>query len=109
MVAEKRDWAKLVKANPENLVMAPEKFIPAIKEWNDKRKVLNKLANEAAHHELETRMVLENTVLEVRKYLAENGYPNIWLADVGFEASALDDGAFVLTIGQFNNQRQRNG
>lgn len=96
-----RDWQKIIEGSNGSLILAPEKFIPKIKEWDEKRVELNKLANAAAKHELETRLLLENTVAEVRAYLAENGYPEVWLADVGFETAALKDGKFVLTISNF--------
>lgn len=101
MSVEKRDWKKIVSESGGSLVFAPEKFIPIIKEWDEKRLKLNKLANEAAKHELETRMLLENTIVEMRKHLEESGYPDAWLADVGFEVNALKDGEFVITVSEF--------
>lgn len=98
-----RDWKKIVEDSNGSLIFAPEKFIPKIKEWEEKRIQLNKLANEAAKHELATRMVLENTVSEIRAYLAENGYPDIWLADVGFEAQAIKEGQFIINVSNFPN------
>lgn len=98
---EKRDWKKIVKESNGTLIMAPEKFQDAIREWDKKRVELNKLANAAAKHELETRMILENTILDIRKFLDESGMEGVWLDDIGFETNALKEGEFVITIGKF--------
>lgn len=94
----KRDWKKIIDESNGQLRMAPEQFIPAIKAWDDERKKLAVMANEAAKQELRTRMMLENTVMEIREYLESNGVKRAYLDDVGFEGSALDEGLCVISI-----------
>lgn len=94
----KRDWKKIVEESNGTLMMAPEQFIPMIKAWDDSRRELSRLANAAAKHELITRMLLENGIVEVRAYLENAGLKDVYLKDIGFQSNALDEGLCILTI-----------
>lgn len=96
--APKRDWKKIVEDSNGALMMAPEQFIPMIKEWDESRQELSRLANAAAKHELKTRMLLENGIVEIREYLEKAGIADVYLKDIGFQSNALDEGLCILTI-----------
>lgn len=94
----KRDWEDIVKESGGSLIFVPEKFIEGAKDWNKQRVEFTSFLEEAAKREVHTRLALENVLLDVKNYLAENGMSDIWSADLGFEENALREGKFILAI-----------
>ena len=99
MPEEKRDWNKIVAESKGQLVFVPEQFIEKAKEWETIRQELLKMVNLTSRKELEATTKLNNLSYEIRKFLAENGKGDeVWTKDIGFEAGALKDGQFIISI-----------
>jgi hypothetical protein len=93
-----RDWNKIVADEKNGLQFVPESLLPAVKEWNEKRKELNEYIKKAAKLENETTNALYNAVFDIRKYFEANGVDDIWTKDIGFQTEALKEGIFILEI-----------
>lgn len=98
MTEIKRDWDKVVKESNGALVHVPEALLEKSKKWSEKRDDFNKFINEVAKKENDLKVTFTNLMYEIQSYYAENGHPDIWSMDIGFETNALKEGIFILNI-----------
>lgn len=95
---EQRNWTKLVMESNGKRVFLPEKFLKDAEKWNKKRENFEEETVKMAEKEIHMHHQLNSLFVGIREYLAENGYHNIWLKDLGFDSEALKDGQFVVNI-----------
>lgn len=98
MTEVKRDWSKIVEESKGMSLFVPDAFTEAVKKWNDARLELNKVINSLAAQENEVSHSFRNTMYDIQKYFADNGKPEIWTKDIGFDLNALAEGVFILNI-----------
>lgn len=100
MVDIKRDWDKIVKESNGSVVQIPEALLGKTKAWSEKRDDFNKLINEVAKKENDLKVTFTNLMYEIQSYYAENGRPEIWSMDLGFNTDALKEGVYILNISE---------
>ncbi len=93
-----RDWKKVVEESKGQSIFVPDRFLDAVKKWNDARLELNQVINSLAARENDVSHIFRNTMYDMQKYFAENGKPDIWTKDIGFDTNALAEGVFILNI-----------
>jgi hypothetical protein len=93
----KRDWKEIVDKSNGKSLFAPDSLIEKIKAYDAKRKAFAKRINEVAKDEVETNVMFQNLILDIRKHYADAD-PEIWSADVGFNSDALREGQFIINI-----------
>jgi hypothetical protein len=93
----KRDWKNLVLESDGTMFMLPEELLTRAKEWNNKREAFQEKLEEMSRAEIEISNSLENILFDMRKHLADNGIKS-WQKEIGFEATALVDGEYVITL-----------
>ncbi len=98
MEQQTRDWEKIVSESNGDLFFLPKEFEGEAKEWFEMREEYNNVVKKMAEKELTMNMKLNNLIFNVRKQLSENGHPDIWLKDVGFETGALREGKYVMSL-----------
>lgn len=94
---EKRDWKKIVNESEGQMYFVPEKFMEKVKEYSEKRKVFNDQLEAAAKNEIELGVLMNEIIFGIRKHLESAGQ-KIWQKDVNFNATALQDGEFIVNI-----------
>jgi len=94
----KRDWKKLVEESNGRSLFCPDKLIDQTKVWLEKRAELNREVDRISKIEIETKMLLENLVFEVRKYLEETGGEQVWTSEVGFDSEALKENIYIISV-----------
>lgn len=95
---EKRNWNKIVSESRGQLIFLPEGFVKAAEEWKELRGDYNKFVATMAKKEMTLNETFQNIFFELRRYLEKNGQPDIYLKDIGFETTALEDGKFIVSI-----------
>lgn len=98
MQLEKRDWNKIVAESAGQLIFLPEGFRGAALEWLASRKEYQKIAQEMSKKEITLNMAVQILLFELRKHLEKNGHPDIYIKEIGFETTALEDGKFIVNI-----------
>lgn len=98
MVTPKHDWKSVVADSNGTMIYLPDGFSKAQQELDEKRKGYNTDAIKMAEREITMNIATQNMFFEIRKHLAKNGYPDIWVKELGFEANALKEGHYILTI-----------
>jgi len=98
MFEQKRDWKKIVNESKGTRFFLPDSFKERAEDFNKKRIELNKDLAIAAEKEITMNMISQNALYEVRKYLAKNGFDEIWMKEIGWDAEALKEGVFVINI-----------
>lgn len=96
----KRDWDKIVKESNGQAVFVPDALIEKTKAWSAKRDAFNKLINDIAKDENALKVEFTNLMYAVQAYFAENGKPEIWSMDIGFDTNALKEGVFILNLSE---------
>jgi hypothetical protein len=94
----KHDWAKIVAESNNGSVFLPDGFKKAQDDLEKTRSAYNADATAMAKREILMNIATQNLFVEIRKYLEKNGHPDIWVKDIGFDANALKEGAYVLNI-----------
>lgn len=98
MEASKRDWKKIVSESKGTRFFLPDSFKERADDFNKQRIELNIDLSVAAEKEITMNMLSQNVLFEVRKYLAKNGFDEIWMKEIGWDADALKEGVFVINI-----------
>jgi hypothetical protein len=93
-----RDWNKIVQDHSDTMFFVPEQFIKQTEEWQSKRLEFGKEANKLAQKENHLGLIFTQMIYAIRTHLAENGMPEIWTMDIGFNVEALKEGKFILNI-----------
>ena len=95
---EKRDWNKIVSESNGQMIFLPEGFKKAAEEWKDLREKYNEYVIMMAEKEMALNEAFQNIFFELRRNLKNSGHRDIYLKDIGFETTALQDGKFIVTI-----------
>lgn len=103
-IVEKHDWKKVVADSEGRQIFLPDGFTKAQEELEGARKEFNDLAVKMAEREIKMNIANQNLFLEVRKYLAKNGHPDIWVKQIGFDSNALKEGVFILNVLENSSQ-----
>ena len=98
MSSEKRDWKKIVNESNGTRIFLPDQFTEKAKEFKEKREDLFEYLKAAAEKEITMNMLSQNTLFELRQYLAKNGFEDIWSKEMGWDTEALNEGFFVINI-----------
>lgn len=94
----KIDWEKVVSDSHGTSVFLPEKFRAAAEEVEKLRKEFNTEVEKMAKKEITMNVATQKMFYELRLFLEENGRPDIWRKDLGFNVTALDDGKFIVNL-----------
>lgn len=103
MPAQKIDWKKVVTDNSATMLFLPDGFKKAQDELDASRKKFNEEAVKMAEKEIRMNVANNDFFLELRIYLAKNGYPDIWVKQIGFNSEAIKEGVYIVNI--LENQR----
>ena len=98
MESTKRDWKKVVSESNGSSVFVPDSLVEQAKKWSESRDEFNTLINGVAEKENTLKVKFTNLMYEIQKYFADNGRPEIWSMDMGFDTNALKEGQFVVNI-----------
>lgn len=96
--AQKTDWKKVVAESNGERMFVPEYLKKDAESIEVMRKDYNDRVLEMSEKEISMKVATQNLFFELRKHLAKNGYPDIWVKDIGFDNDALKDGVIVLNI-----------
>lgn len=97
-MSEKIDWKKIVAESGGTRIFLPSGFEKNAKEIEEKRAEYDKEVIVMAKKQLTINIAVEDLFFELRKHLEKNGYPDIWIKDVGYDSSALKEGQLVVNI-----------
>lgn len=100
MAAEKRDWKKLVAESGGTMIFLPDQFLKAAQEVESLRQDFNKEVARMAEKEIGMQVKSNTVFYELRKYLAKNGMPEVWLKMTGWNSDALNEGVFIVNISE---------
>lgn len=92
------DWKKIVSESNGRSHFLPESIKADAEKWQETRVDFDKKVATLAQQEIEISVMLQNMMLAIRKYLAENGHADVWTKDIGFDENALKEGVFIINI-----------
>ncbi len=96
-------WDEVIKKSGGRSIILPDKFKKAADEMEVKRREVNEGLVKCAERELKFNKLVQDLFLELRIYYAQNGLPDVWVKDMGFNADALKEGVFILNMFDKNN------
>ena len=94
----KRDWKTIVEGSKGAMFFAPTALEGKLKEWQEKRSAFSKEANRLAKIEAEIGVMFTQIIHDLRAHFSDNGIPEVWTMDIGFNTEALKEGQFILNI-----------
>lgn len=97
-MAGKIDWKKAVSESNGTRLFLPEKFTKQVEEVENRRVMYNGEVQRMAKKEILMNFETQKVFIELREHLEKNGYPDIWVKDIGFDTEALKEGIFVINI-----------
>ncbi len=95
---EKRDWKEIVAKSNGQAVFVPDALVEDVKKWAEQREAFNKIVNDIAQKENGLKVTFTNVMYKLQEYFAENGKPEIWSMDMGFNTEALKEGVYILNV-----------
>lgn len=98
MPTGKHDWKKIVSESNGTRAFLPDGFKKQMDELEVKRKEFNADMVKAAKREIAMQVANNNLYLAIREHFEKQGYPDIWVKDIGFDANALEEGTYILNI-----------
>ena len=105
-MTEKRNWKEIVDKSNGTSMFLPEKFLETAKAWQERRVAFEKKVADLAAEESSIANVFQNLIFSIRTHYAENGRPEIWTSDVGFNSEALKDGEYIFDIVQTPGEKR---
>lgn len=94
----KINWEEIVAKSEGERIFLPAGFEKQAKEIEEKRAEYDKEVVVMAKKQLTINTAVNELFFELRKHLEKNGYPDIWIKDVGYEEAALKEGKLVVNI-----------
>ncbi len=94
----KKDWKKFVEEHKNSLFFVPEKLLPQVKEWHEKKVAFDKKIEELSKEEVITSNLMQNMFLALRDHLEAAGQENVWGKDISLEMSALKEGQYIVVL-----------
>lgn len=91
-------WQEYIKDLKGQQIFLPDKFTEIVDKSEVMRAEYNKKLVQMAKEEIALNITTQNIFYDVRKYLSENGYPDIWVKEIGLNADALKDGLYIVTM-----------
>jgi hypothetical protein len=92
------DWTKYVIESGGAAIFLPEPFHKENEKLEKDRLAFNDQALIMAKKEIQMNVSRNDLFLKIREYLEVNGHPDIWVKEIGFNADALAQGMYILTI-----------
>lgn len=96
-------WADIVAKSNGNSLFLPEGFMKDWEEIDTMRMSYNEKMVKMAEEEIHMNVKMQAFWLKVREHLAKNGYPDVWVKQIGSEEGALKQGIVVINLTE--NQR----
>ena len=94
----KIDWNKVVADSNGASLFLPEKFVDQAKENEKLQAEIGKDALALSEKEQRLANRHQNLLFAMQEWMAQYGYSDIWVKNIGFNVDALKDGKFVINV-----------
>lgn len=95
---EKIDWVERVSKSNGTSFFIPERLRPLFDKFEKVRQDYNKDVIAMAEKQLLMNHLRDQAFFELRKYLSQNGTPDIWIKELGLDELGAKENAYVVNI-----------
>lgn len=94
----KEQLQETVKRSGGKMIFLPDKLVPEAKQLTQYAEKVDSMVVQLNEQEIKLSVKSQNFWLKVREYLKENGYPENWAKEVGWNQQGAKEGIFVVNI-----------